>query len=59
LANGRYDLQIHLTFGNLGRASRSASSETNLTRRVTLRGGETPISLRPRPPRETQPREIP
>jgi hypothetical protein len=51
LKNGEYDLQIQITYGNLAAPASSARSETKLTRRVTLRGGETPISLSPPTPR--------
>jgi len=45
LANGDYEIQIEVElFGPRG-GNGDARSKTNVERRVTLRGGETPISL--------------
>lgn len=52
LKDGQYDLQIQLLYANLPESEVSSRSKTNLTRRVTLRGGETPISLSPPTPRK-------
>jgi hypothetical protein len=52
LRDGQYDVQIHLTYGNLESSHDGARTEKKVTRRVTLRGGETPISLIPTTPRK-------
>lgn len=45
LANGEYEIQIDVQFLSEAAGKPGARSKTNLRRRVTLRGGETPISL--------------
>jgi hypothetical protein len=43
--NGEYSIHISLEFLSTDGASEEPRTKTNLNRRVTLRGGETPISL--------------
>ena len=45
LANGTYEFHVELEFLNGDGSQAGARSKTKLRRRVTLRGGETPISL--------------
>jgi hypothetical protein len=51
LSNGEYEVQIQLTYADLETSSPDARSKTKVARRVTLRGGETPISLKSTTPR--------
>ena len=45
LANGTYEFLVELEFLAIEGPGRGARPKTKLRRRVTLRGGETPISL--------------
>lgn len=45
LANGDYEIQIEVEIFEPEPGGANARSKTNVERRVTLRGGETPISL--------------